>query len=150
MLADRRATSSNQHPQPPATQTSHIPPIQPSDHGYAMAQSPPTKRSQGTTQQSQQSQGLPLPLCHELPTLEEVHTEYIPTITWCPKAAREDFAQEMADLYNRVANNRQSGSSSLCFKGASYRPCSEEQERHQIPDKGCEGETCQLEERRVQ
>ena len=129
MLADRRATSSNQHPQPPATQTSHIPPIQPSDHGYAMAQSPPTKRSQGTTQQSQQSQGLPLPLRHELPPLEEVHTKYIPTITRCPTVPR----QPEGILHEKwlpcttglptTDSPPQSGSSSLCFQGASYTPC---------------------------
>ena len=95
MLTTLRAISSNQHHPPQATETaqSHTPRSQPSDHGYALAQSPPTQWSQSTTQQSEPSQGLPLPQRHELPTLEEVHTKYIPTIRWCPKAARGEFTQ---------------------------------------------------------
>ena len=60
--------------------------------------------SQGVTQQSQE---VPLPLCAELPTLEEVHITHIPTFTWVPKSARGDFSRVMAELYNKVVNNRQ-------------------------------------------
>ena len=68
--------------------------------------SPPTHVSPGRQGASQQSQEVPLPLHAELPTLEEVHTTHIPTFTWVPKSARGDLSRVMAELYNKVVNNR--------------------------------------------
>ena len=44
-----------------------------------------------------------LPPRPELPSLEELHTTLVPTLKWCPKAARGEFARELASLWFRLA-----------------------------------------------
>ena len=43
-----------------------------------------------------------------LPSLETAHTTQIPTHKWPPKASRVDFSRELADLWDRLANNMDS------------------------------------------
>ena len=40
-----------------------------------------------------------------LPGLETIHTTLVPTLKWCPKAARGDFARELATLWQRLTDN---------------------------------------------
>ena len=41
----------------------------------------------------------------ELPSLEERHTSQVPALKWCPKAARGEFARELASLWHRLADH---------------------------------------------
>ena len=59
----------------------------------------------GSTQDSEGSQAPPLTATGDLPTLEEVHRQHIPTHKFPPKAARGEFSRELASLWNRLANN---------------------------------------------
>ena len=89
---------------PPSTQIQ-----QTADHAYSQAPPngpPPSTLSQGSQDRTQQTQEVPLPQLAEVPSMEEIHTTHIPTFTWVPKAARGDFARVMAELYNKVVNNR--------------------------------------------
>ena len=111
-----------QHHEPP-TQSDHNPsqheqPPHPTvDHGYSAGlcggqQSVRQGRHMGTGSQhsqgaTQHSQEVTVPPRHELPTLEEVHTSEIQTLTWIPKSARGDYSRVTAELYNKVVNNRQ-------------------------------------------
>ena len=56
-----------------------------------------SQHSQGATQHSQE---VTVPPRHELPTLEEVHTSEIQTLTWIPKSARGDYSLERVDIIN--------------------------------------------------
>ena len=51
------------------------------------------------------SQELPLPPLQDLPSLEEVHRTFVPTVTWVPKAARAEFTRVFTSQCNRVAFN---------------------------------------------
>ena len=46
-----------------------------------------------------------LPARAELPSLEVLHTTLVPTLKWCPKAARGDFARELTSLWHQLASN---------------------------------------------
>ena len=59
----------------------------------------------GSTQDSEGSQAAPLPAAGDLPTLDEVHRQHIPTHKFPPKAARGEFSRELASLWSRLANN---------------------------------------------
>ena len=47
----------------------------------------------------------PLPQGENLPDLEELQNTLVPTLKWCPKAARGDFARELASLWQRLVEN---------------------------------------------
>ena len=64
---------------------------------------PPVQPSQDQPQP--QSQDLPLPPLQDLPSLEDVHRIFIPTITWVPKAARAEFTRVFTSQCNRVTAN---------------------------------------------
>ena len=49
----------------------------------------------------------PLPEGNLLPSLEELHSTYVPTVKWCPKAARGDLARELSSLWLRMSENPQ-------------------------------------------
>ena len=51
------------------------------------------------------SQPLPLPAAFDLPTLEEAHTTHIPTLKHVPKAAKGDFARELASLWHNLGSD---------------------------------------------
>ena len=59
-----------------------------------------------------------------LPTMEDLHTTLVPTLKWCPKAARGDFAREAAAVWQHAASPGKSATSSCtsCLSGASSRP----------------------------
>ena len=40
-----------------------------------------------------------------LPSMDDLHSTMVPTLKWCPKAARGDFAREQASLWFRLAQN---------------------------------------------
>ena len=46
-----------------------------------------------------------LPIGPDLPSLEELMSAQVPTLKWCPKAARGDFARELASLCSRLGDN---------------------------------------------
>ena len=64
---------------------------------------PPGPSRPPESQGTQASQQLPLPNTGELPTLEEAHHTYIPTIIHIPKAARGEYTRVQTDLYVRLA-----------------------------------------------
>ena len=47
----------------------------------------------------------PLPPGDQLPDMEELHNTLVPTLKWCPKAARGEFARELASLWYRLSEN---------------------------------------------
>ena len=85
-------------PQPESTPTPQpvsIPSPQPVSTDHAHSQEPPpiTQSSQEPSQQDLH----PPPVDH-LPSLEEVHRTHIPTLQWCPKAARGEFGRVVTDF----------------------------------------------------
>ena len=38
-----------------------------------------------------------------LPSLEVLYSTLVPTLKWCPKAARGEFARELASLWSRLS-----------------------------------------------
>ena len=46
-----------------------------------------------------------LPERAELPSLETLHSTLVPTLKWCPKAARGDFAREVSSLWQRLVQH---------------------------------------------
>ena len=40
-----------------------------------------------------------------LPSMDELNSTLVPTLKWCPKAARGEFARELASLWNRLNEN---------------------------------------------
>ena len=40
-----------------------------------------------------------------MPSMDELNTTLVPTLKWCPKAARGEFARELATLWNRLNEN---------------------------------------------
>ena len=50
------------------------------------------------------------PIPENLPSIDVVHTTYIPTITWVPKAARPEFSRVLASVCNRVTFNHENSS----------------------------------------
>ena len=64
---------------------------------------PPGPQGPPESQGTQASQQLPPPNTGELPTLEEAHHKYIPTIIHIPMAARGEYTRVQTDLYNRLA-----------------------------------------------
>ena len=45
------------------------------------------------------------PISHHLPSMDELNNTLVPTLKWCPKAARGEFARELASLWNRLNEN---------------------------------------------
>ena len=43
-----------------------------------------------------------LPPGADIPSLETLHSTMVPTLKWCPKAARGDFSRELASLWHRL------------------------------------------------
>ena len=41
----------------------------------------------------------------DLPSMDELNNTLVPTLKWCPKAARGEFARELASLWNRLNEN---------------------------------------------
>ena len=109
MLSAQRNISSNKPPHPTSlsSQSNSPPPSHSQDHGYAQPHpiptqsqhAPPTQPLQGTQEEAEQ----PLPLPDELPSLQEAHRTFIPTLTHVPKAARGDWSRTYTDLCNRVS-----------------------------------------------
>ena len=46
-----------------------------------------------------------LPAEADLPSMEVLHSTWIPTHKWCPKAARGEFARELGSLWRRLCEN---------------------------------------------
>ena len=59
----------------------------------------------GDGSQDQVVQPLPLAAAFDLPTMEELHSTYIPTQKHVPKAARGDFARELSSLWHNLASD---------------------------------------------
>ena len=45
-----------------------------------------------------------LPPGADIPSLEQLHSTVVPTLKYCPKAARGDFARELATIWHRVTS----------------------------------------------
>ena len=75
-----------------------------------------------------QSQGAPnnLPGAGPpLPSLDEIHTTFIPTHKWPPKAARAEFTRECSDLWGKLAQqpeNTQLWKKLLMFPRSYFQP----------------------------
>ena len=41
----------------------------------------------------------------DLPTLDVLQSTLVPTLKWCPKAARGEFARELATLWHRLTEH---------------------------------------------
>ena len=59
----------------------------------------------GATQGEDGTQDQPLPPMDDLPTLDTVHSIFIPTMQWVLKPARAEFSRVFASLCNKVAYN---------------------------------------------
>ena len=57
-------------------------------------------------EQEEATQATPILLNgQDLPSLEDLMNAQVPTLKWCPKAARGDFARELASLFSRLSDN---------------------------------------------